>query len=66
VWDSSAAYYNGYSYYAESRDADPQRRAIRAEEKAVGATSARGIAQGLESSLAKIRKDLTQKYQVEF
>jgi hypothetical protein len=66
VWDSSSAYYDGYSYYAESRDGDPQRRAIRAEEKAVGATSARGIAQGLESSLAKIRKDLTQKYNVEF
>jgi hypothetical protein len=66
VWDSSSVYYNGYSYYAEARDADPERRAIRAQERAAGATSARGIVQEIETSLAKVRKDLTQKYQVEF
>jgi hypothetical protein len=56
----------GYSYYTEWRNVDSERRAIRAEERATGATSARGIAQELENALAKVRQDLTQKYQVEF
>jgi len=66
VWDSTSVYYSGYSYYADVRDADPERRAIRAEEKAKGATSARGIAQEIQNEMAKVRKYLTQKYQVEF
>ncbi len=66
VWDSTSVYYSGYSVYAESRDADPERRAIRAEEKAKGATSARATAQDIQNAIGKIRKDLTQKYQVEF
>ena len=52
--------------YPDWRYADDDRRAIRAQEKAKGATTARGIVHEIESALAKIRKDLTQKYQVEF
>jgi hypothetical protein len=56
----------GYSYYTELRNVDAERRAIRAQERATGATSARGIAQELENSLARVRQDMTQRYQVEF
>jgi hypothetical protein len=48
------------------RNVDAERRAIRAQERATGATSARGIAQELENSLARVRQDMTQRYQVEF
>jgi hypothetical protein len=66
VWDSTSVYSSGYSYYAEARDADPERRAIRAEEKAQGTGTAREIAREVENAMAKMRKDLTQKYKVEF
>jgi hypothetical protein len=56
----------GYSYYTEWRNVDGERRAIRAEERATGATSARGIAAEIANATAKVRQDMTQKYQVEF
>jgi len=58
--------YDGYSYYAGWRDVDAQRRAIRTQGRATGATAARGMARQIESATAKTRQDLTQKYQVEF
>lgn len=63
---ASANYWDGYSYYAEWRNVDAERRAIRAEEKATGATSARAIARDVENSLSKVRQEMTQKYMVEF
>lgn len=50
----------GYSYYTEWRNVDAERRAIHAQEKATGATTARGVARELENALAKVRQDLTQ------
>ena len=63
VYGDGYSYYGGYSYY---RDVDSERRAIRAQEKATGATTARGIARELENATGKMRRDLTQKYGVEF
>jgi hypothetical protein len=54
----------GYSYYTDYRE--PERRAIRAQERAQGATTARDIARQIENETAKIRQAMTQKYQVEF
>src|SRR5262249_15146445 len=56
----------GASYDAEWNNVDGERRAIRAEERAKGATSARGIASDIEDATAKIRVAMTQKYNVEF
>jgi hypothetical protein len=66
IWGATSVYYSGYSYYADSRNADPERRAMRAQEKAQGTGTAREIAREVENALAKVRKDLTKKYQVEF
>jgi hypothetical protein len=45
----------GASYYTEWRNVDGERRAIRADERAKGATSARGIASEIENATAKVR-----------
>lgn len=72
VYQSGSSSYNanywtgGYSYYAEWRDVDSERRAIRAEEKATGATNARAIAAEIANATAKVRQQMTQKYHVEF
>lgn len=64
--------YNGYGRfgytngYFEWRDVEGERRAITAEEKAKGATDARGIAAQLADASAKIRRRMTEKYHVEF
>ncbi len=63
VYGGDYSYYNGYAYY---RDTDGEQRAIRAQERASGATTARGIAQELAGATAKVRRELTQKYGVEF
>ena len=49
-----------YSY------ADDERHAIRADERSKGIKNAQGIAQEIQNVMAKMRKDLTRKYQVEF
>jgi hypothetical protein len=56
----------GYSYYNQWRNVDAEQRAIRAEERGKGATSARGIAQEIENETAKIRQEMTAKYRVNF
>ena len=43
-----------------------ERRAIRAQEKAAGATSARATMQEVENAMAAIRRTMTQRYQIEF
>jgi hypothetical protein len=57
--ERSASVYSSY-------DADDERRAIRAQERSKAVRSARDMAQELQNVMAKIRKDLTRKYQVEF
>jgi hypothetical protein len=52
--------------YSYSYDSNDERHAIRSEERAKGIKSAQGIAQEIQNVMAKMRKDLTKKYQVEF
>jgi hypothetical protein len=59
-------YGGGYSYYTEYNNVDGQRRAIRQEEKAAGATSALSIRQEVENETKKIRQAMTQKYKINF
>jgi hypothetical protein len=61
VWSSYS-----YSYYTDDQEVGSQRRAIRAEERASGATNARELARAIDTALGQMRKDLTQKYKVEF
>jgi hypothetical protein len=67
---SGAPGYWGYggsmSYYAEWRDVDAERRAVKAEEKAKGAISARGMAAQIANETGRVRQVMTQKYQVQF
>jgi len=66
VYQSGATYVAGYSYYTEWRNVDAERRAIKAQERATGATSARQIALEVENETAKIRQAMTAKYRVNF
>jgi len=63
-----AGYYGGggYSYYNQWNNVGGQRRAIRAEEKAAGALSAREINAEMENETVKIRQAMTRKYQMNF
>jgi hypothetical protein len=66
-----AVYSTGYSVdywgnYWSGYDSGGQRRAIGAEERAAGATSARGIAAEMENESAKIRQAMTSKYKINF
>ena len=64
-----AGYYGyggGYNYNVQYNNVGGQRRAIKAEEKAAGALTAREIAAEIENESAKIRQAMTQKYQVNF
>jgi hypothetical protein len=56
----------GMSYYTEWRNVDGERRAIRAQERATGATNARSIIQQIQNEASKIRAAMSQKYQVNF
>jgi hypothetical protein len=56
----------GYSQYTEWRNVDAERRAVKAQERATGATTARGIAQEVENETVKIRQEMTAKYRVNF
>jgi hypothetical protein len=58
--------YGGYSYYTQYNNVGGERRAIRQEEKAAGATSALGIRQEVENETKKIRQAMTQKYKINF
>jgi len=66
-YEAGMSYWGGgASYYTEWRNVDGERRAIRADERAKGATSARGIAGEIENATAKVRVAMSQKYNVEF
>jgi hypothetical protein len=56
----------GYSYYSEWRNVDAERRAVKADERAKGALSARDIAREIENETAKVRQAMTQKYSTPF
>ena len=58
--------YWGGAWGAERNDQQGERRAIRAEERAKGATSSRQIMQDIENATADIRRTMTERYQVEF
>jgi hypothetical protein len=48
------------------RDTTAQRQAIRAEERAVGATQARQITAEIRSETQKMRRQMTERYKIEF
>ena len=54
--------WSSYSYYNNGSE----RRAVRQEEKASGATTALGIQAQVEDETAKIRQKMTQKYKINF
>jgi hypothetical protein len=56
----------GASYYTEWRNVDGERRAVRAQERATGATNARQIIQQIQNEATKVRAAMSQKYQVNF
>jgi hypothetical protein len=66
IYNSGSVTSDGYSFYAEWRDVDGERRAVRAEERAKGAISAREIAAEIEKENARMRQVMTQKYKLEF
>lgn len=79
TWNSGGNYvygrsgYNGYAFGtgwsyndAANLEVDAQRRAIKAEEKARSASSARGIMTEIKNYSGEIRRAMTQKYNVEF
>ena len=56
----------GYSYYTQWNNVGAERRAIRAEERGQGAATARQIAAEMEQQMAEVRKNMSQKYQINF
>ena len=56
----------GYSYFTEWRNVDGERRAVRADERAKGALSARDIGRAIENETAKVRQAMSQKYSIPF
>lgn len=56
----------GYNYNVQWNNVAGQRRAISAEERAKGATTARSIAAEIDDQTNKIRQAMTQKYQINF
>ncbi len=56
----------GYGYNVQWNNVQGQRRAISAQEKASGATTARGIAAEMDNETVKVRQAMTQKYQINF
>ncbi|HEX5102201.1 MAG TPA: hypothetical protein VFV87_00215 [Pirellulaceae bacterium] len=70
-FSTSASGYGGYwggeySYYTQWNNVGGQRRAISAQERAQGATTARTIAAEMENQMASVRQAMTQKYQINF
>lgn len=58
--------YGGYGYNVQYNNVGGQRRAIGAQERAAGATTAQQISAEMDNETAKIRQVMTQKYQIEF
>ena len=64
---ASGGYYGGsYSYNVQWNDVSGQRRAIGAQEKAQGATTAQQISAEMDNQTVAIRQAMTQKYQINF
>jgi hypothetical protein len=66
IYNSGSVSSDGYSFYAEWRDVDGERRAVRAEERAKGAISAREIAAEIEKENSRMRQVMTKKYKLAF
>ncbi len=68
------AYYGEYGYpwayigdmYAEMKNVEGARRVVRAQEKATGASSAVAIMMQVAQVTAKVRRTMTERYQIEF
>jgi hypothetical protein len=58
--------YGGYGYNVQWNNVQGERRAISAQERGQGATTAQGIAAEMENETAKIRQAMTQKYRINF
>ena len=62
--------YGGYDYYGNrtgyNYDVDNQRRAIKAEEVAAGATAGRQIREQIADETTKVRRLMTDRYKVNF
>ncbi len=66
---SSYGVYGGYGVdgqRAEMKNVEAQRRTIRAQEKGVAATDVGQIRQGVIAATTDIRREMTQKYQLQF
>jgi hypothetical protein len=59
-------YGGGYNYNVQWNNVQGQRRAIGAQERGKGATTAQGISAEMDNETVKIRQAMTQKYQVNF
>ncbi len=58
--------YGGDSYYYGDYDVQGARRAVRAEEKATGATSALDLSRLIANQSAAMRRKMTDRYKVDF
>jgi hypothetical protein len=56
----------GYGYNVQWNNVQGERRAISAQERGQGATTAQGISAEMDNETAKIRQAMTQKYQINF
>jgi hypothetical protein len=65
-WGRVGLWGRGGSGYYYQNNVYGQRRAIRAQERAQGATNAKAILQEVDNEMAKMRRQMTEKYQVEF
>ena len=60
--------YRSYSgdWYAETKNVAAERRAVRAKERATGASSAIAIMTEVSQATVKIRRTMTERYRIEF
>ncbi len=69
-WGSSGYYGGSGGYYQDQtaglKAAGEERRAIKAEERGIAATDVQTIRQAIISATAKIRREMTDKYQTQF
>jgi hypothetical protein len=59
-------YGGGYNYNVQWNNVQGERRAISAQERGQGATTAQGISAEMDNETVKIRQAMTQKYQINF
>ncbi|MBN1852247.1 MAG: hypothetical protein JW829_05960 [Pirellulales bacterium] len=66
-WNGYRVYGGGYGTVQwDVRNVEAERRAIRSQERAQGATEARGIVKQIESEQSKIRRTMSERYKMEF